>query len=367
MALVGDRSSYAPAMPTLPSPRRPLLRRIPWSAMALLLASLAGLLPLPARAWGHQGHMLVGAIADQLLTPQAQAGVQRDLGLTLAQAGPWADCAKSVQLGPQGFDYVADERWASPACKRFETREGQRAMQDFVARNWDGCGQRRDCHRAYHFADVATVHGRYLRGYVGAHGHDVVHAVNAAIAQLQGQPVPAPFRIANRGEALRLLAHWVGDLHQPLHVGALYLNAAGQAIDPDAPGAVEALETRGGNSILLEQSNLHALWDDLPDGLRAHTVPAAMLHAARTLRKSRAGLGKLAKIWASDTVKVSAGVFTGLRLQPATLDKGRRVWPADLAHPGDYHARRDALQTAQLTKAGARLAQLVNALYATPR
>jgi hypothetical protein len=335
---------------------------------ALCLAT--SLLPLPVGAWGHQGHMLVGALADQLLTPQAQAGVQRDLGLTLAQAGPWADCAKNVQWGPQGFDYVADERWLSPACKRFETPDGQRAMEDFVARNWDGCGQRRDCHRAYHFADVATVHGRYQRGYVGAHGHDVVQAVNAAIAaiaQLQGQPVPAPFRIASRGEALRLLAHWVGDLHQPLHVGALYLDEAGQVVDPDAPGAAEALETRGGNSILLEQGNLHALWDDLPDGLRGHTVPAPMLQAARALRKSRAGLGKLAKIWASDTVKVSAGVFVGLRLQPATLDKGRRVWPADLADPADYQARREALQTAQLTKAGARLAQLVNALYAAPR
>ncbi len=332
---------------------------------ALCLAT--SLLPLPAWAWGHQGHLLVGAIADPLLSPQARAGLQRDLGLTLAQAGPWADCAKGVAPGPQGLRYAPDARWPSPACKPFETPAGRRAMEDFVARNWDGCGQRRDCHRAYHFADVAYAHGRYRRGWVGAHAHDVVQAVNAAIAQLQGQPVPAPFAIASRGEALRLLVHWVADLHQPLHVGALYLDAAGRVVDPDAPGVHEALDTRGGNSILLESGSLHALWDELPDGLRADAVPPAMLQAARRLRKSRAGLGRLASTWASDTVQVSAQVFTGLRLQPARLDGGRRVWPAVLVDPAGYQARREALQTAQLTKAGARLAQLVNALYAAPR
>ncbi|WP_295951316.1 S1/P1 nuclease [Rhodoferax sp.] len=332
------------------------------------LCAAASLLPLPALAWGHQGHMLVGAIADQLLTPQAQAGLQRDMGLTLAQAAPWADCAKGVGLGTRGFEYAADERWPSPACTRFETAEGVKAMQSYASRNWNTCGQTRDCHKTYHYADVAYAHGRYKMGYVGTNDHDLVHAINAAIAELQGQPVPPPFSITSRGEALRMLAHFIGDLHQPLHVGALYLDAAGNTVDPDAPGSTEVLETRGGNSIDTGHgNNLHALWDDIPDGLRADAVPASMLQAARALRKSRAGVGRLAQTWASDTVAVSGAAFAGLSLGPANMDKGSRVWPATFVDPADYRARQNALQRAQLTKAGARLAQLVNALYAVPR
>ncbi|MBC7683003.1 MAG: S1/P1 nuclease [Ferruginibacter sp.] len=332
------------------------------------VCAAATLLPLPTLAWGHQGHMLVGAIADQLLTPQAQAGLQRDMGLTLAQAAPWADCAKGVGLGARGFEYAADERWSSPACTRFETTEGARAMQSYASRNWNTCGQPRDCHKTYHYADVAYQHGRYKMGYVGTNDHDLVHAINAAIAELQGKPVPPPFNITSRSEALRLLAHFIGDLHQPLHVGALYLDETGATVDPDAPGTTEALETRGGNSIDTGHgNNLHALWDDIPDGLRADAVPAGMLQAARALRKSRAGVGRLAQTWASDTVAVSGAVFTGLSVGPASMDKGTRMWPAVLTDPADYRAWLKQLQTTQLTKAGARLAQLVNTLYAKPR
>ena len=33
-------------------------------------------------------------------------------------------------------------------------------------------------------------------------------------------------------EALRLLAHYVGDIHQPLHVAAVYLDREGRVVDP---------------------------------------------------------------------------------------------------------------------------------------
>ena len=309
--------------------------------------------------------MLVGAIADQLLTPAAQAGLQRDLGLTLAQAGPWADCGKGVGLGTRGFEYAPDQRWPSPACARFETADGMKAMQSYAARNWDTCGQRRDCHKAYHYADVAYQHSRYKKGYVGTHDHDLVHAVNAAIAKLQGQPVPPPFSIASRAEALLLLAHLVGDLHQPLHVGALYLNQEAQPIDPDAPGHAEVFETRGGNSIEIGRSNLHALWDELPEDLRANAVPVSMLQNARALRPSRAKPGRWAQAWASDTLAASRQAFVGLSLVPAVSQKGGRMWTGVFDDEDAYRIRRDQVQTVQLSKAGARLAQLVNALYAT--
>ena len=52
-----------------------------------------------------------------------------------------------------------------------------------------------------------------------------ISAINAAIRVLQDRPkATAPLSITDKKEALFLLAHFVGDIHQPLHVGAVYLD-----------------------------------------------------------------------------------------------------------------------------------------------
>ena len=109
-------------------------------------------------------------------------------------------------------------------------------MVDYVTRNWSNCAYEdrpTNCHKAFHFADVAIQHDTYDRKDVGTSDHDVVAAINAAILVLQSKPAPTPFSIKDKKEALFLLAHFVGDLHQPLHVGAIYLNAAGGEVNPD--------------------------------------------------------------------------------------------------------------------------------------
>lgn len=68
--------------------------------MLRLAFAVAGLFclvnPPAASAWGYQGHKVVGAIADKLLTDNAKQQVKRLLGehIKLQQAGPWADCVK---------------------------------------------------------------------------------------------------------------------------------------------------------------------------------------------------------------------------------------------------------------------------------
>jgi S1/P1 Nuclease len=58
--------------------------------------------------------------------------------------------------------------------------------------------------------------------------------INAAIMVLQNMPAPAPFSIKDKKEALFLLAHFVGDLHQPMHVSAIYLDPNGNFVDADS-------------------------------------------------------------------------------------------------------------------------------------
>jgi len=50
--------------------------------------------------------------------------------------------------------------------------------------------------------------------------------------------------------AVILLAHYVGDIHQPLHVGAEYFDQAGHATDPDKDKS--GLEDEGGNTFALQ-------------------------------------------------------------------------------------------------------------------
>ena len=78
--------------------------------------------------------------------------------------------------------------------------------------------------------------------------------------------------------AVILLAHYVADIHQPLHVGAEYFDQQGKVADPDKNQS--ALGDEGGNTFTLELSDepprsrgihkkkLHGFWDnDTVNGL----------------------------------------------------------------------------------------------------
>ncbi|MFA9330620.1 S1/P1 nuclease, partial [Escherichia coli] len=84
-------------------------------------------------------------------------------------------------------------------------------------------------HNTYHFDDVALKRDRFDRSFQGTNDHDLIAAISAAIAVLADKPVPPPFPFSfkDKKEALLLLVHFIGDLHQPLHVGLVYLDADG--------------------------------------------------------------------------------------------------------------------------------------------
>ena len=141
-------------------------------------------------------------------------------------------------------------------------------------------GFERGCHNTFHFVDVAIQRNSFDRALQGTNPHDLVAAISAAIAVLQDRPIPPPFpfSIRDKKEALLLLAHLIGDLHQPLHVGAVYLDPGGQPVDPDATHQVDPLtDTIGGNAIQdgvavpFQTINLHREWDDIPTDL-GHAV-----------------------------------------------------------------------------------------------
>ena len=322
------------------------------SAFAILLLACC-----QALAWGPEGHEVVGSVADQLLNDHAKQEVSQIMGgVTLRDAAPWPDCARSVMMKDGKLQYVVDERYEAP-CKSFD----HDAIVDYVTRNWSNCsydGKPTECHEAFHFADVAIQHDDYERKYVGTSDHDVVSAINAAIAVLQNKPAPKPFNIKDKQEALFLLAHFVGDLHQPLHVGAIYLDAAGAPVNPDQGTFDPNSETAGGNFIDEEHGNLHADWDEIPKRLDP-PAGAALVAEAKKVPHSSGSLDGWAVAWASDTVMASHAAFKGLSF----TGKGKHKWSVEFDDKKAYESAENKLKEQQLTKGGARLAELLNAIW----
>ena len=317
-----------------------------------------------ALAWSALGHQTVGSIADQLIAgSNAEKQVRKLLGTTvpLKTAAVWADCVKGVVSKDDGtWQYDPARHYAE--CKPFETPSRKAAMEDFVSRNAERCGGNTSdevCrHKQYHYTDVSNLHDRYDKGFVGTSDHDIVNAIRACILVLQGKTAPAPFNIKTKKEALLLLSHYVGDIHQPLHVAAVYLDKDGHVVDPDAGTFDPATETRGGNSIEDGSTSLHSEWDSIDSVLSNGLQGPTGLSEAGAVAKTRGALSNWPASWATDTVRTGRAAFTKLSFGPKGEDKH---WPA--THPKTYAKERRALQHTQLVKGGARLAHVLKTIW----
>jgi len=338
-------------------------------------------------AWGPYGHTEVGAIADALLKadhPRAAAQVRAILGdVTLAQAGPWGDCVRSVSDPADGFHYKPEEQYRPP-CLVFEGGARQTSMENYVRNNWGtwpGCEKERDgCHSQFHFVNMALQRSNYRFGDVGTRDFDIVQTMNAAIAVLRtpdcsGPNPPATTEVHAPGnfhftcsQALMMLVHLIGDLHQPLHVGSIYLDERGGRVDPDSSAAERdrALRSRitfnlGGNSLTWPNPtpdkkplNLHSMWDGAPSIVRSDAVAAA-----RRVRPTDGDMDGWVAEWANDTRSQAVRAFNGLTFGP----KQGNTWRVNFDNREDYDRAREAIQREQIAKGGARLAQLLAAIW----
>jgi hypothetical protein len=338
-----------------------------WPWLRSLLGLLAALASSQAWSWGADGHHTIGTLAAQLLKgSSAEAQVHALLpGLSLADAAVWADCAKGIDPD-KDYTYTVAGRYAD--CKVFETPEGIAEMADYVRRNDTNCPRKpkdESCHKQYHYTDVAVQRDHYQQGLAGTREADVVAAVSAALRVLKGEPSPSPFAFKDKREALLLLAHLVGDLHQPLHVGAVYLDLQGRPVDPDAQPLDPATETRGGNSIAAifvptnrRISNLHQAWDDIPLALNAEAVDAAWLRQARAVPRTAGAISEWPIVWATDTLHQATQVaYKGLSFG----EQRAGAWSVPLSTR--YFDATLPPKKRLLTAAGARLAQLLRATW----
>jgi hypothetical protein len=219
------------------------------------------LLSVNASAYGPRGHQLVGAIADQRLRRNRAVArkVRRLLsGLTLERVATLPDEIKSWN------DCGTRPPSPDPVVNNVRINNELRA---FLEAN--KCSMK-PAHDEFHYTDVPVTGGEnYADGEVGRGEFDIVQMIPYCLRVLRGEEPENNERAITKTIAVILLTHYLGDIHQPLHVGAEYFDAAGNPFQPststpgfgDQGGNKLTLFTVAANGELRAAGKLHSYWD----------------------------------------------------------------------------------------------------------
>ena len=220
------------------------------------------------QAYGPDGHEIVGAIADERLANTPTAAKIRALldGITLEKAAVIPDEIKGWDK--KGVDDPKTFHYSAHPNIDIQLRDFWRANQPT-----HNPGSTMPSHHWFHYTDVPVVRvEKYAEGQAGRSKWDVVHMIPYCVEVLRGRIPEQNERKITKPVALILLVHYVGDIHQPLHVGAEYFDAQGRIADPDKDKS--SVEDEGGNTFTLELSDeaprgrgihkkkLHGFWDN---------------------------------------------------------------------------------------------------------
>lgn len=240
-----------------------------------------------AFGWGKEGHRLIAHLAMQHLNGKAKAGVAQLLsqGETLDSIASWADEVRNQRRETSTWHYINIPLATPPG-------------------DWKPFCPETGC---------------------------VISVIPEFIAKVKDTNLTT----AQRGEALKFLVHFVGDMHQPLHVGD----------NGD----------RGGNDVqvvyLNRPTNLHSLWDTpilATAEQRDPQLKATLEKKAGGSERRRLAKGKLAD-WAWETKAASRD--TAYALLPAAR-------PAILGD--EYFAKASPVVQLQIRRGGVRLAKILN-------
>jgi S1/P1 Nuclease len=312
---------------------------IRFRAAAVLLTATTAALTAGVAAFSDPGHRIVGLIAEHHLRgSRAQTEARKILrpGETLSDASAWPDTIKRATY----------EDGDTPAF-RLE----------------------HPAHDVYHFANLPFQASRYDPALPGARPGDIVETSRECIRVLRGRST-----VFTPREALRLLAHLIGDLHQPLHVGTGFVAADElRFIEPQGPTGWRV--TLGGNALVYgpqDRFNLHSYWD-------AHAVNLAMrndappAYARRLLEtvaieegwKASGDAESWPEQWAVDALTFAKTAHAGIRLVaylgPDESERTAHRWR--IQQPPGYDNAARQIVPEQLAKGGYRLAAVLQAIW----
>jgi hypothetical protein len=338
-----------------------LVRLFAAAAAAAILAA-----PSAAFAWDYPGHRVVGAIADIVL--------KRDHPRTYDRVSELLDQKFGDVVEKRGLGEVA----VFPDCAKNEReycgRDPSPEEIQYVLRNI--------VHKSFHFTNSPLQQKTYFPGGAGTLESDIVQMIGHTVTQLRGgKPyIKRDVKLSNT-EAVWLLAHLVGDIHQPLHVGQIYYDAkCEKPIDPNADRSVEAISTFGGNAIKITPElapSLHIFWDSVTvaDAIRREGGGSEEEFAGRLAAtppkagwQASGGPDTWADQWVAEVMPLANEAHDRLEI---AKDRERKpgfpvpslscTWKTSLGP--DYRDWASGVAREQIHKAGYRLAALFKAIF----
>ncbi|WP_379488717.1 S1/P1 nuclease [Novosphingobium soli] len=274
--------------------------------LLLIVAALCALASGPALAWGGLGHRTVGAIAMANVKPATRAAIRRLLAhereldtpacslRTIEDAATWPDCIKGER-----WRWAYQNAWHyhdQPICGTFDLKQLCR----------DGM-----CATAQIARDERLLANRKL----------------APVLRL---------------EALAFLVHFVGDIHQPLHVGEN--------------------EDQGGNAVKADYGmapgrNLHSIWDGVLAERAITSARPPLVRVYTAAEKARLATGGT-EDWARESYEISRDFLYPLAF-------GGKL-PCDVKEPQKVVWTNAAIEQAipvvdeRIQRAGLRLAEVLD-------
>jgi hypothetical protein len=260
---------------------------------------IALLIPVALLAWGPEGHQVVAALAESMLSTAAKSGVQSVIGnSTLSSVANWADQIRPQRDETYNWHFVDIPKSAAAFS---ETRD---------------CFLPTNSH-----AGAATDH------------HNCVVDRITLFKQVLADTTKTPLE---RTEALKFIVHFVGDVHQPFH-------AIGDELGGNGVHITEFGSTQCGT----KPCNLHSAWDSGMIGHTGMNRDAYVQHLQQLVTTNHLTASGNPEDWANESH--AAG-------QTAWLDDNGTIDEA-------YYATQIQVVDQRLALAGLRLAALLEDVF----
>jgi S1/P1 Nuclease len=325
------------------TPHQWLRLRTLYSFAAVLCLPLLLVQHLPA--WGPLGHSTIAAVAEKHLSPDARAHIANILAQShdadLPAIANWAD---DIRAAASGRGPLSDDAEARAFNAKFPTNA------------------------LWHFVDLPLGATDYREVSSFASVNDVVHAIKRCVAVLErADSRPDDF---TKPQALRLLVHFVGDIHQPLHCGTGFYDLSDLShpvLITDPHLCLGKPNDRGGNDLFFgtdSNQELHALWDqDMVFAIRNsddYRALANWLDSNQSVSQTKGDYHNWPEQWAIDSVQQAEKAYHHIEFAAASIDGHRLRIMVHL--PTAYIDTNRGIAGEQLLKAGLHLAQLLNAI-----
>lgn len=252
--------------------------------------SLLFSVPFSSLGWGVLGHRITGEIADYYLTAKAKAEIKKILGAeSIAMASNWADFIKSDST----YDYLNNWHYIN-----LDSGMTSKQLQSFLQK------------------DTAT---------------NVYTRINFLVNELKNKQLS----LSRKRMYLKLLIHFVGDVHQPMHTARR--------------------GDLGGNRVRVNwfntPTNLHAVWDESLINFQQLSYTEYTRAINHTTKEQRLSWQKQpVSQWVIESYQISEKLYKDIKEPNQRLSY-------------NYNFKHIHTVNERLLKGGVRLAGLLNQLF----